>query len=118
MRITDYLKRFNIAGLSFSELQDILNGKMPHVGVTNVIPGTIVIKTGDKSSKYNNVLLTCVKDYFTNEPSGKKLKLGNIKCFYVQRALGITDVTHGDCKSCFLKCLSYDSTKTIVRIKK
>lgn len=116
MKLTDYLKQFNIAGLTFAELKDILNDNIPDVRATSAIPGTIVLKSRHKNSKYNNILLTCVKDYFTTQETIDK-KINNVKCFYIHKMLGIQGVEHGDCKACFLKCLSYESSKTLIKIK-
>lgn len=118
MRLMDYLRQFYVERIPPFELEQILKGRSLTHKAENNVPGTIVVKSTDKNlSPYQcrTALLGCVKEYFTADPSGKKLK--STRCFGIHKDLGLKDVKHGDCKRCFLKCLSADGSKAIVKMK-
>jgi hypothetical protein len=60
-------------------------------------------------------VIKCVKEYYRT-PEGHVASKKNIsnRCYYVQKELGITNVSNYDCVHCHLKCIEMDGNKTLL----
>lgn len=112
MDLIEYYLRTGIEGYRIKTLTDILAGSNPDIHVKNLSHEGSIFLT-------NNRIIKCVMNYYRTcdkQVTNKDIKSNNNKCFYVQKALGITRVSSYNCTDCHLQCSNKFKAKELLRI--
>jgi hypothetical protein len=124
MTLTEYLRQYDIEGMDVGLLEALLrkglSGKLSSDAFISPMTNFLMVRNGDKISADKRII-ECVTKYYTNDKSGKALKLpplsDRVKCCQVHRAFGITDCTPTHCIECHLACIALDREGKIKRLK-
>ena len=95
MDIINYIKNANIEGISILKLKDML--KDSNLQNPLILP----------DSNGNNVFIKCIREYYKDPSTGKKMKKVNVanECNVIRRTFGINNVSQFACASCHRKIL-------------
>ena len=114
----------NIAGININTLERIVNNtKADMLYCEDIAFGLMKITDSRKNGEYNNKLIKCVKEYFTNDPAREKIKTSVVKnerieCLTVRNALGFEKGPEGSgCTECLKRCLEKKKNNEIFLLK-
>ena len=123
LTLTEWIKAKSIDGIDIGSLRRILNGEYPYTTITEVTPGVLIIKSSENNS-WDDKIINCVADYYTNDVNHRKIKIPSIenvyaKCLEVRENLNVAGQSAQKitCKECHLRCVNLKEQGLLKRVE-